>query len=62
MDNIFKNPLSKLFLSVPLLYALEVVITCPCAVTLSCHQTEFFTSILVAFAIATVILTYNFQG
>jgi len=59
MENIFHNPVTKFFLVAPLLYAIEVVITCPCDVTLSCHQTEFFTSLLVAFAIATIILTFK---
>jgi len=62
MENIFHNPVSKFFLAAPLLYALDIVITCPCNVTLECHQTEFFTSILVAFAIATIILTFKISG
>ena len=62
MDNIFHNPVSKLFLIAPLLYEIDVVITCPCSVILSCYQTEFFTALLVTFGIATIILTFKIGG
>ena len=59
MENLFINPVSKLFLAVPLLYALDIVLFCPCHVTVDCHQTEFFTDLLVTLGIATILLTWN---
>lgn len=54
-----KNPISKFFVVTPLLYAVYLVIQCPCEILLKCHEKEFTVAIISSLALSWFYIKNN---